>query len=178
MADISKFSSAVTTVSVACERSRVGNSRRRNRSLPSAKRFAISASSPPAWTLANRERHCDALLGAAALGDIGRHYPDTDASYENLDSRVLLRDVTRQLHERAYRIGNVDVTVIAQRPRLADHIATMEQHLCADLGVEPGQVNIKATTTEKLGYLGREEGIAAHAVAIIQRPTSATPLAD
>ena len=110
---------------------------------------------------------CDALLGAAALGDIGRHFPDTSKDYENVDSRILLCKVVTMLHERAWRIGNVDVTVIAQQPKLAPHISSMRQHLAADLRVDEGQVNIKATTTEGMGFTGRSEGIAAHAVALL-----------
>ncbi|MGF1548874.1 MAG: 2-C-methyl-D-erythritol 2,4-cyclodiphosphate synthase [Thiotrichales bacterium] len=110
---------------------------------------------------------CDALLGAAALGDIGRHFPDTDPAYRGIDSRVLLRAVMRQLTERGYMVGNVDATIVAQAPKLAPHIAAMRVNLAADLGVALDQVNVKATTTERLGFAGRQEGIAAHAVVLI-----------
>jgi 2-C-methyl-D-erythritol 2,4-cyclodiphosphate synthase len=110
---------------------------------------------------------CDALLGAAALGDIGRHFPDTSRDYENIDSRILLCKVMTLLHERGWRVGNVDVTVIAQRPKLAAHVSMMRRHLATDLQIEEAQVNIKATTTEGMGFTGRGEGIAAHAVALL-----------
>ena len=112
---------------------------------------------------------CDALLGAAALGDIGRHFPDTSQDYENIDSRILLCKVVALLHERSWGIGNADITVIAQRPKLAAHIPTMRKHLAADLQVDEGQVNIKATTTEGMGFTGRGEGIAAHAVVLLHK---------
>ncbi|MFN2349586.1 MAG: 2-C-methyl-D-erythritol 2,4-cyclodiphosphate synthase [Thioalkalivibrio sp.] len=112
---------------------------------------------------------CDALLGAAALGDIGRHFPDTDPAYQGADSRVLLRRVVELLRESGYRVGNVDATIIAQAPRMAPHIEAMGANLAQDLGVAIDQINIKATTTERLGFTGREEGIAAHAVALIER---------
>ncbi|MES2538280.1 MAG: 2-C-methyl-D-erythritol 2,4-cyclodiphosphate synthase [Pseudomonadota bacterium] len=111
----------------------------------------------------------DALFGAAGLGDIGRHFPDTDARFAGANSRVLLQEAVRRVAEAGYRIGNIDATIIAQAPRMAPHVAQMIAHVAADLGVEPGQVNIKAKTNEKLGYLGREEGIAAEAVALIYR---------
>jgi 2-C-methyl-D-erythritol 2,4-cyclodiphosphate synthase len=110
---------------------------------------------------------CDALLGAAALGDIGRHFPDTAAEFENIDSRILLRHVVALLHENGYRLGNADMTIIAQQPKMASHIDAMRRHLAADLQAELSQVNVKATTTEKLGFAGREEGIAAHAVVLL-----------
>lgn len=110
---------------------------------------------------------CDALLGAAALGDIGRHFPDTSKDYENIDSRILLCKVVALLHARSWRVGNVDATVIAQRPKLAAHVPTMRRHLAADLQVDEGRINIKATTTEGMGFTGRGEGIAAHAVALL-----------
>ncbi len=110
---------------------------------------------------------CDALLGAAALGDIGRHFPDTDPRYAGSDSRLLLREVVSLLSERGWRATNLDATLIAQAPRLAPHIAAMCVNLAEDLGLAVGEVNVKATTTERLGYLGREEGIAAHAVVLI-----------
>lgn len=112
---------------------------------------------------------CDALLGAAALGDIGRHFPDTDAEFENIDSRILLRRVVALLHERGYRLVNVDMSIIAQAPKLAPHIEAMCGNLAVDLQAAPDQVNVKATTTEKLGFAGRKEGIAAHAVVLLTR---------
>jgi 2-C-methyl-D-erythritol 2,4-cyclodiphosphate synthase len=112
---------------------------------------------------------CDALLGAAALGDIGRHFPDTDPDYAGANSRVLLAEVVKMLAEAGWQVGNVDGTVIAQAPKLAPHIDAMREHLAEDLGVGLDQVNVKATTTEHLGFTGREEGIAAHAVALIMR---------
>ncbi len=115
---------------------------------------------------------CDALLGAAGLGDIGRHFPDTDVQFENIDSRLLLRDVMRKLHREGWRLGNADLTIIAQAPRLAAHIPLMQERLAADMDIEPAQVNIKATTTEKLGFCGREEGIAAMAVVLLESGTA------
>lgn len=111
----------------------------------------------------------DAILGAAGLGDIGRHFPDTDPQFAGADSRVLLREACKRVGEAGYRIGNIDATVIAQAPRMAPHIGQMVANVVQDLGLEPGAVNIKAKTNEKLGYLGREEGIAAEAVALIYR---------
>ncbi len=112
---------------------------------------------------------CDALLGAAGLGDIGKHFPDSDPQYKGIDSRKLLRHVGELLHGRGWRTGNVDATIIAQAPRMAPHIPTMREHIAQDLGVEVAQVNVKATTTEKLGFTGRGEGIAAEAVCLIER---------
>ena len=111
---------------------------------------------------------CDALLGAAALGDIGRHFPDSSKDYENIDSRVLLRKVIALLTGQGYKVGNADITVIAQRPKLAPHIPAMRALLAADLLVSEGQVNIKATTTEGMGFTGRGEGVAAHAVVLLE----------
>ena len=111
----------------------------------------------------------DAIFGAAALGDIGRHFPDTDAQFKGADSRTLLREAVRRVQATGYIIGNIDATIIAQRPKMAPHIAAMCANVAADLGVAVGQVNIKAKTNEKLGYLGREEGIAAEAVALLLR---------
>jgi 2-C-methyl-D-erythritol 2,4-cyclodiphosphate synthase len=111
---------------------------------------------------------CDALLGAAGLGDIGGHYPDSDAQYSEIDSRRLVRDVAAKLAARKFRIVNVDATVIAQAPRLAPHFAAMKTNIAADLGVAEGAVNLKATTTEGLGFTGRSEGIGAMAVALIE----------
>lgn len=110
---------------------------------------------------------CDALLGAAALGDIGRHFPDSDPRYRGIDSRELLRQVCALLAAAGWAVGNVDLTIVAQAPRLAPHIPAMVQHIAADLAVQPGRVNVKATTTEQLGFTGRGEGIAAHAVALL-----------
>ena len=110
---------------------------------------------------------CDALLGAAGLGDIGTHFPDTDAAFLGVDSRELLQKVVGQLFEAGWEVGNVDVTVIAQTPRLSDYISGMRANIAADLRVETHQVNVKATTTEQLGFVGRKEGIASHAVALL-----------
>jgi len=110
---------------------------------------------------------CDALLGAAGLGDIGRHFPDTDAAFEGIDSRILLRRVVESLQAEGLTVGNVDCTVVAQVPRMGPHIPAMTACLASDLQVAPNQVNVKATTTEKMGYTGRGEGIAAHAVALL-----------
>ncbi|ROR32237.1 2-C-methyl-D-erythritol 2,4-cyclodiphosphate synthase [Inmirania thermothiophila] len=110
---------------------------------------------------------CDALLGAAALGDIGRHFPDRDPAWAGADSRVLLREVVARVAAAGLRPGNADVTVIAQAPRLAPHVEVMRARLAADLGVEVGAVSIKATTSEGLGAVGRGEGIAAHAVVLL-----------
>jgi 2-C-methyl-D-erythritol 2,4-cyclodiphosphate synthase len=110
---------------------------------------------------------CDALLGAAALGDIGKHFADTDAKFKNIDSRILLREVARLLNNAGFRVGNVDATIIAQAPKMAPHITRMVENIAADLGVAMNAVNVKATTTEKLGYTGRGEGIAAEAVALL-----------
>lgn len=111
----------------------------------------------------------DALLGAAALPDIGRQFPDTDPAYAGADSRVLLRQVAVLLREKGYTVGNVDATIIAQRPKLSPHIAAMRRNIAEDLGVSAEQVNVKATTEEHLGFTGAEEGIAAHAVCLIGR---------
>lgn len=110
---------------------------------------------------------CDACLGAAGLGDIGRHFPDTDIQYKNIDSRILLRTVCVNLKQRQLRVENIDATLIAQAPKLMPHLPAMVRNIAMDLEVEPSQVNIKATTTEKLGYTGREEGIAAHAMVLL-----------
>lgn len=111
----------------------------------------------------------DALFGAAGLGDIGRHFSDSDAQFAGVDSRVLLREALKRVHAAGYAVGNVDATIIAQAPKMAPHIARMTANLAADLALAPTQVNIKAKTNEKLGFLGREEGIAAEAVALIYR---------
>ena len=110
----------------------------------------------------------DALLGAAALGDIGRHFPDTDPAYAGADSLELLDRVMELLAEKGYRVGNVDATILAQRPRLAPHIPAMRANLARRMGVDPSQVNVKATTEEKLGSTGSGEGMAAHAVCLLE----------
>ena len=109
----------------------------------------------------------DALLGAAALGDIGRHFPDTDAAYRGADSRMLLRAAVAKVRAAGYVVAKVDATIIAQAPRMAQHIPAMVANIAADLGVETGRVNVKAKTTERLGFTGRGEGIAAEAVALV-----------
>ena len=109
----------------------------------------------------------DALLGAAALGDIGKHFPDTDPQFKGADSRALLRHVVGIVQAKGWKVGNVDTTIVAQAPKMAPHIPTMRQLIAEDLQVELDQVNVKATTTEKLGFTGREEGIAVHAVALL-----------
>ena len=111
----------------------------------------------------------DALLGAASLGDIGQHFPDSDPRFKDADSRQLLRETARLIEQAGYRVINVDATVIARAPRMAPHVAAMAANIAADLGIEPGCVNIKAKTTESLGFTGRGEGIAAQAVALIER---------
>ena len=111
---------------------------------------------------------CDALLGALGQGDIGRHFPDTDPAHAGVDSRLLLRRVVAMMHEAGWRLANLDATLIAQAPRMAPHIEAMRHNLAADLSVAPDAVNVKATTTEGLGYTGRQEGIAAHAVVLLQ----------
>ena len=112
---------------------------------------------------------CDALLGAAALGDIGQHFSDSDAQFKNIDSRHLLKRVVAMLQSKHLEVSNVDLTVIAQVPKLAGHIEPMCQVIAADLGVTVDCVNVKATTTEHLGYIGRQEGIAVHAVCLLHR---------
>ena len=115
----------------------------------------------------------DALLGAMALGDIGHHFPDNDPAFANADSRVLLRHVIEQVSDLGFCVSNTDVTVIAQAPKLADHIADMKKNIAYDLNVMVGNVNVKATTTEALGFIGREEGIAVHAVVLLTEKASA-----
>ncbi|WP_337842587.1 2-C-methyl-D-erythritol 2,4-cyclodiphosphate synthase [Rheinheimera sp.] len=109
----------------------------------------------------------DALLGAVALGDIGHHFPDTDAAFKGIDSRILLRKVFADVQALGYQLGNLDVTILAQAPKMAPHIDAMRQCLAADLQTELAQVNVKATTTEKLGFVGRKEGIAVEAVVLL-----------
>ena len=109
----------------------------------------------------------DALLGAAALGDIGQHFPDTDPAYQGANSRELLRHVAALLQQAGWQVANVDMTILAQAPKMAAHIVAMRENIAADLAIAMDQVNVKATTTEGLGFVGREEGIAAHAVAIL-----------
>jgi len=110
---------------------------------------------------------CDALLGAVALGDIGKHFSDTDAKFKNIDSRILLRETLHLVRGKGYRVGNVDATIIAQEPKMATHIPQMISNIAADLRVEKSAVNVKATTTEQLGCTGRGEGIAAQAVVLL-----------
>ena len=118
---------------------------------------------------------CDALLGAAGLGDIGRHFPDSEAEFAAIDSRILLRRVKSLLDIRQWRMANADATIIAQAPRMAPHIDMMRTHIAADLAIATDQINIKATTTERLGFIGRGEGIAVHAVVLL---VSTVPVAD
>ncbi|MCH1414281.1 MAG: 2-C-methyl-D-erythritol 2,4-cyclodiphosphate synthase [Glaciecola sp.] len=112
---------------------------------------------------------CDALLGAVALGDIGRHFPDTDPNFQGADSTELLQHVYSLVTEKGYRIGNADITIVAQAPKMAPHIETMRAHIASALDTDIETINVKATTTEKLGYTGRKEGIATHAVVLVQR---------
>lgn len=110
---------------------------------------------------------CDALLGALALGDIGRHFPDTDKSYKNIDSRVLLQKVITKVEASNYKLSNADMTIIAQSPKMAPHIKAMQEKIASDCLCDISQINIKATTTEKMGFTGRKEGISAHAVVLL-----------
>ncbi len=110
---------------------------------------------------------CDALLGAAALGDIGKHFPDTDETYRNIDSRCLLRETSKKIQTVGFTVGNVDATVLAQHPKLAPFIEEMRRNIAEDLGINLSCVNVKATTEEKLGFTGVEKGIAAHAVCLL-----------
>lgn len=110
---------------------------------------------------------CDALLGAAGLGDIGQHFPDSSAEFKGIASRILLRRVVALLREQGLTVGNADATIIAQAPRMAPHIPAMRENIAADLAIVPNRINVKATTTERLGYIGRGEGIAVHAVALL-----------
>jgi len=111
---------------------------------------------------------CDAMLGAAALGDIGKHFPDSDARYKGIDSRQLLRHCAKLLRDLGLRVANVDATIIAEAPRMAPHIPKMVENIAADLAVPRNAVNVKATTTEKLGFIGRGEGVAAQAVCLVE----------
>ena len=110
---------------------------------------------------------CDALLGAAALGDIGKHFPDNDPKYKNIDSKLLLRHCNELLLENGYRVGNIDSIIVAQKPKVGPYIPQMRECIASILGIKPGQVSVKATTTEHLGFEGREEGISAHAIALL-----------
>jgi 2-C-methyl-D-erythritol 2,4-cyclodiphosphate synthase len=110
---------------------------------------------------------CDAILGALALGDIGKHFPDTASEFENIDSRILLRHVVSLMLEKGYKLANADVTIVAQAPKMLPHIDAMRAVLAEDLQANIGQVNVKATTTEKLGFTGRKEGIESHAVVLL-----------
>ena len=112
---------------------------------------------------------CDAMLGAAALGDIGKHFPDTDSAYAGANSRELLKRVMLQVEKKGYRLVNADMTIVAQAPKMAPHIDTMCSNIAADCHCPVDDINVKATTTEKLGYTGRKEGIAAHAVVLLQK---------
>lgn len=112
---------------------------------------------------------CDALLGAAALGDIGKHFPDTDAAYAGADSRELLRHVVKVVQNKGFRLVNADTTVVAQAPKMAPHIQAMRENIAEDCDCALDDINVKATTTEKLGYTGRKEGIAAHAVVLLEK---------
>ena len=111
---------------------------------------------------------CDALLGAVALGDIGKHFPDTDPTYAGVDSRMLLKQVYQSVKDKHYQLVNLDLTIVAQAPKMAPHIQTMCSNIAQDLQVEIDQVNVKATTTEKLGFAGRKEGIACYAVVLLE----------
>jgi len=115
---------------------------------------------------------CDALLGAAALGDIGRHFPDTDPQYRGIDSRDLLRQVINKITQQGYRLGNADLTIVAQAPKMAPYIGSMVEILAADCDVASTDINVKATTTERLGFTGREEGIACYAVVLLKPAVS------
>ncbi|WP_042146409.1 MULTISPECIES: 2-C-methyl-D-erythritol 2,4-cyclodiphosphate synthase [unclassified Pseudoalteromonas] len=112
---------------------------------------------------------CDAILGSLALGDIGKHFPDTASEYENIDSRILLRHVVNLAENKGYCLGNADITIVAQAPKMLPHIENMRSILASDLNADISQVNVKATTTEKLGFEGRKEGISSHAVVILQK---------
>ena len=110
---------------------------------------------------------CDAILGALCLADIGNHFPDTDGQYENISSRILLRHVVGLMKDKNYQLGNADITIVAQAPKIAPHLLAMRECLAQDLACDIDQVNVKATTTEKLGYVGRKEGVSVHAVVLL-----------
>ncbi len=112
---------------------------------------------------------CDAILGAAAMRDIGYHFPPSDNKYKNIDSKLLLKDVVKIVKEKGYKVGNIDITICAERPKINPHIPAMIKTLAPILEIEEDEVSIKATTTEKLGFVGKEEGIAAHAVVLIEK---------
>lgn len=112
---------------------------------------------------------CDALLGAAALGDIGQHFPDTDPQYRGISSRILLVQVITMLRWKGFTLGNLDITIVAEEPKMVPHIDNIRKNLAEDTQTDMSRINVKATTTEKLGYIGREEGIAVHCVALIQK---------
>lgn len=112
---------------------------------------------------------CDAMLGALALGDIGKHFPDTDSGYKNIDSKILLKKCNELIQDKGYKIVNIDSTICAQRPKMNPHIPTMQQCLASLLNIETNQISIKATTTENLGFVGREEGISSYAVVLLQK---------
>jgi 2-C-methyl-D-erythritol 2,4-cyclodiphosphate synthase len=116
---------------------------------------------------------CDAILGALCLADIGNHFPDTDGQYENIDSRILLKHVVGLMIKKGYQLGNADITIVAQAPKIAPHLLAMRTCLSEDLQAELDQVNVKATTTEKLGYAGRKEGVAVHAVVLLTKSSAA-----
>jgi 2-C-methyl-D-erythritol 2,4-cyclodiphosphate synthase len=117
---------------------------------------------------------CDALLGALALGDIGKHFPDTDPTLEGVDSRELLRHVYKLITDQQYQLGNLDLTIVAQAPKMAPHIELMRKNIAEDLSADIAQVNVKATTTEKLGFAGRKEGMAAYAVVLLTQQLDTT----
>jgi 2-C-methyl-D-erythritol 2,4-cyclodiphosphate synthase len=117
---------------------------------------------------------CDALLGAMALGDIGKHFPDTDPTLAGVNSRELLRHVYKLITDKQYQLGNLDLTIVAQSPKMAPHIELMRENIAEDLGAEISQINVKATTTEKLGFTGRKEGIAAYAVVLLTQQSGNT----
>lgn len=119
---------------------------------------------------------CDAILGALCLADIGNHFPDTDGQYENISSRILLRHVVQLMINKGYVLGNADITIVAQAPKMSPHLLTMRACLSQDLQVDVDQVNVKATTTETLGYTGRKEGIAVHAVVLLVKADSINPI--
>jgi len=121
---------------------------------------------------------CDALLGAACLGDIGQHFPDSDPAYKGIDSKLLLQKTVQLLEQKGYRLGNIDATICAQQPKLAPHITAMRQCLADVIGTQTSRISIKATTTEHLGFTGREEGISAYAVALIEEIDTEQPLSD